>query len=140
LEVDPVLPEPVLDPMPLEPLVLPAPDGLLLLGEALEPLEDDEPLDDEPCSRRQRSFSVPVRLSHWVLPPMAGEVVEDELPLALGEVLDEPLDPVLPLALGVLPAPCDDESAAMPAVEIASRAASVAAESAFNIVALLGGG
>ena len=139
-----MLPEPVLDPMPLEPLVLPAPDGLLLLGEALEPLEDDEPLDDEPCSRRQRSFSVPVRLSHWALPPTASEVVEDELPLALGvvlgEVLDEPLDPVLPLALGVLPAPCDDESAAMAAVEIANRAASVPTESAFNIVALLSEG
>src|SRR5258706_8844759 len=34
-ELEPVLPE----PMPLEPPVLPAPDGLLLLGDALEPLE-----------------------------------------------------------------------------------------------------
>ena len=54
-----MLPEPVLEPMPLVPLVLPAPDGLLLLGEALEPLEDDEP-----CSCTQRSFSGPVRLAH----------------------------------------------------------------------------
>jgi len=130
-----VLPEPVLEPMPLEPLVLPAPDGLLVLGDALEPL-DDEPLDG--CSRKQRSFSVPVKVSHWALPPRAGEVVE-ELPLALGEVPDEPLveDPVLPLALGVLPVPWDAESAAMAAVEIANRAASVAVESTFNIVALL---
>src|SRR6185436_1119022 len=58
-ELDPVLPEPVLEPMPLEPPVLPAPDGLLLLGEALEPLEGDEP-----CSCTQRSFSGPVRLAH----------------------------------------------------------------------------
>src|SRR6476646_5484281 len=75
-ELDPVLPEPVLDPMPLEPLVLPAPDGLLLLGDALEPLEDDEP-----CSCRQRSFSAPVLVSHCVLPPRAGELLE-ELPVA----------------------------------------------------------
>jgi hypothetical protein len=78
-----VLPEPVLEPMPLvplEPLVLPAPDGLLLLGDALEPLEDDEP-----CSCRQRSFSAPVLVSHCVLPPRAGELVE-ELPVALGNI------------------------------------------------------
>jgi len=127
LEPDPVLPEPVLEPMPLEPLpVLPAPDGLLL-GDALEPLEDDAP-----CSFTQRSFSGPVRLAHW-----AGVAVEPLV--ALGELLDEPLveDPVLPLALGVLPAPCDDESAAKAAVDIANRAASVAVESTLNIVALL---
>ncbi|MEA3195444.1 MAG: hypothetical protein QOD26_3777 [Betaproteobacteria bacterium] len=139
LEPIPVLPEPeVLAPEPEvlapEP-VLPLPDVLLpVLGE-LEPLEDDEPL--APCSRRQRSFSEPVRLSHWVVPPRAGELVE-ELPLALGEVLDEPLveEPVLPLALGVLPTPCDDdESAAIATAEAANSAASVAVESTFNIVA-----
>ena len=54
-----MLPEPVLEPMPLvplEPLVLPAPDGLLLLGEALEPvepLEDDEPCVDPSASQRE---------------------------------------------------------------------------------------
>ncbi len=58
-----MLPEPVLEPMPLEPPVVPEPDGLLVLGDALEPLEGDEPLD-EPCSRTQRSFSAPVRLAH----------------------------------------------------------------------------
>jgi hypothetical protein len=123
-----VLPEPVLEPMPLEPLVLPAPDGLLLLGEALEPLEDDEP-----CSCRQRSFSAPVRVSHWVLPPRAGELVE-ELPVALGE--DPVEEELLPVALGELPL-WDDESAAMTAVEAANSAARVAAERTFNIGALL---
>ena len=130
-----MLPEPVLEPMPLEPLVLPAPDGLLVLGEVLEPLEDDEPLD-EPCSRRHFSFSVLVRLSHCALLPRAGELLE-ELPVALGE---EPVvllpDEELP-ALGVLPTSLDDESAAMTAVEAANSAASVAAESTFNIVSLL---
>jgi hypothetical protein len=129
-----VLPEPVLEPMPLvplEPLVLPAPDGLLLLGEALEPVEPLE--DDEPCSRRQRSFSEPVRVSHWVLPPRAGELVE-EPPVALGE--DPVEEELLPVALGELPL-WDDESAAMTAVEAANSAARVAAERTFNIGALL---
>lgn len=125
LELEPVLPEPVLEPMPLEPLVLPAPDGLLL-GEALEPLEDEEPLDG--CSRRQRSFSVPVRLAH------CADVPVEEPPVALGEEPVEPLveGELLP-ALGVLPTSLDDESAAMTAVEAANSAASVAAESTFNI-------
>ena len=72
------------------------------------------------------------------MPPRAGELVE-ELPLALGEVVEEPLvdDPVLPLALGVLPTPWDDEddeSAAIATAEAANSAASVAVESTFNIV------
>ncbi|OAI52104.1 hypothetical protein AYO46_06585 [Betaproteobacteria bacterium SCGC AG-212-J23] len=90
--------------MPVEPPVLPAPDAPLPielpleLGEALEPLLEDEPLGDAPCSRTQRSFSEPVRLSHCVVPPRAGELVEEPV---------EPLvdEPALPLALGVLPTP-----------------------------------
>lgn len=93
------LPEPRL-PEPVEP-VLPAPD--VLLG-AL-----DEPADDEPdaWSRRQRSFSEPVRLSHCVLLPTLGELALEE-PVALGEEL-EPVAPLvedeesLPVALGLLP-------------------------------------
>src|SRR5258706_2729246 len=122
-ELEPVLPE----PMPLEPPVLPAPDGLLLLGDALEPLEDDEP---PAASFTHFSFSAPVRLAHW-----AGVLVE--LPLALGEEPLAPLGDELLPALGVLPAPWDDESAAMTAVEAANSTASVAAESTFNIVAFL---
>ena len=134
-ELEPVLPVLEPEPMPVEPLVLPAPDGLLVLGDALEPLEDGElvePLEDEPlvepCSRRHFSFSVPVRLAHC-----ADEPVDE--PVALGEAPAEPLveDELLPLALGVLPTPWDDESAAMTAVEAAKSAARVAAESAFNI-------
>jgi len=121
-----VLPEPVLEPVPLEPLVLPAPDGLLVLGDALEPLEDDEPLAG--FSRRHFSFSVPMRLAHW-----ADESVEE--PVALGEEPVEPLvdEELLPVALGVLSTPLDDESAAMTAVEAAKSAARVAAESTLNI-------
>ena len=126
-EPEELAPEPVLEPMPLLPepellvseLELPV-LGELELGEALEPLEDEEPLA-VPCSCRQRSFSVPVRLSHWVLPaPTEGEVVLLELPLALGEV-------VLPLV--------DDESAAMATAEAANSAVTAAVESTFNIVA-----
>ena len=116
--------------MPVEPLVLPAPDGLLVLGDALEPLEDDESLAG--CSRRQRSFSVPVRVAHC-----AGVLVE-EPPVALGVEPVEPLveDELLP-ALGVLPTSLDAESAATTAVEAANNTARVAAESTFNIVILL---
>ena len=121
----PVLPEPeVLAPESL----LPLPDVLLpVLGE-LEPLEDEEPL--APCSRRQRSFSEPVRLSHWVVPPRAGELVE-ELPVALGDVVLLSLveEPVLPLP----PTLCDDDCA-IEAAENANSAASVAVERTFNIV------
>ena len=58
----------------------------------------------------------------------------EELPVALGE---EPVEDELLPALGVLPAPWDDESAAITTVEAANSAARVAAESTFNIVALL---
>src|SRR5438477_5577315 len=126
------VPELLPEPMPVEPLVLPAPDAPLpvvlllepVLGEALEPLED-EPLF-APCSRRQRSFSEPVRLSHCVAPPIAGEVVEEE-PVALGEELGEPVAPLVDEP--VLPDPptlCDDEWA-MAAAENANSAATVAA-------------
>ena len=143
-------------PLPLEPLV-PAPplvlgelelgdevEPELELGEALDPLEDEDP-PAAPCWRRQVSFSVPVSVSHWVLlAPTDGEV--EELSLALGEValgevvlgevvllLEPPLaaEPVLELPL----APCDDESAAIATAEAANRAANVAVESTFNIVA-----
>jgi len=122
----PVLPEPELLVSELELPVL----GELELGEALEPLEDEEPLA-APCSCRQRSFSVPVRESHCVLPaPTAGEV--EELPLALGEVVLLEL----PLALGEVVLPLvDDESAAMATAEAANSAVTAAIESTFNIVA-----
>jgi hypothetical protein len=113
-------PEPVPEPVPVLPeLELPV-LGELELGDALEPLEEDS------CSRRQRSFSVPVIESHWVLLlPTEGELVEEELSLALGEVvlLEPPLaaEPVLELPL----AP-DDESAAIATVEAANSAARVA--------------
>jgi hypothetical protein len=134
----PVLPEPELLVSELELPVL----GELELGEALEPLEDEEPLA-APCSCRQRSFSVPVRESHWVLPaPTAGEV--EVLPLALGEVvllelslaLGEVVLLELPLALGEVVLPLvDDESAAMATAEAANSAVTAAVESTFNIVA-----
>jgi hypothetical protein len=120
------------------PLVL----GDAELGEAVEPLEDEpmppdeEPMlpDEEPvlpedeleplaapCSRRQRSFSEPVRLTHCVLLP---------LPLTDGELVVPPLVelPVLP------PTPCDDDCASA-AAENANRAASVAVERVLSIVA-----
>ena len=119
LESVPVLPElelPVLGELELGEDVAPLEElGELELGEALEPLEDVS------CSRRQRSFSVPVIASHCVLLlPTEGEL--EELPLALGEVvlLEPPLAP-------------EDESAAMATVEAANSAASVAVESTFNI-------
>jgi len=129
-------PEPLPVPMPVEPLVLPAPDAPLpialpVLGEALEPLDEDDPLA-APCSRRQRSFSEPVRVSHCVVPPRAGEVVEEE-PVALGEELGEPIEPLAEEP--VLPDPptlCDDDWA-MAVAEIASSAATDAAERTFSI-------
>jgi hypothetical protein len=136
------VPEELPEPMPVEPLVLPAPDDPLpsvpLLGEVLEPVlgEALEPLDEEPlaapCSRRQRSFSAPVRVAHCVPLPSAGEVVEEE-PVALGE---EPVEPVEPLVEEpVLPDPptlCDVDWA-MAAAENANSAATVAAERTFSI-------
>lgn len=127
-------PVPVLPAAELPAPVSPALDELEL-GEDVEPElelgEEVEPLEDVSCSRRQRSFSVPVIASHCaLLLPTEGEL--EELSLALGEVvlLEPPLaaEPVLELPL----AP-DDESAAMATVEAANSAASVAAESTFNI-------
>jgi len=127
-----------LAPMPVEPLVLPAPVAPLLgapitpllLGEALEPLPA-EPLA-APCWRRQRSFSEPVRVSHCVAPPRAGEVLEEE-PVALGEELEEPIEPLAEEP--VLPDPptlCDDDWA-MAAAENANIAATAAVENAFSM-------
>ena len=101
----PRLPEPV---EPVEP-VLPAPAAPLLpVLDELEPPADEEP-EAEPCSRRQRSFSEPVRLSHWMELPTLGVLVE-ELPLVLGEValgdaveLESPLDEPAPVALWLPP-------------------------------------
>ena len=136
-EPEELAPEPVLEPMPVLPEPeLPAPEselpvlGELELGEALEPLEDEEPLA-APFSCRQRSFSVPVRESHCVLlAPTEGEL--EALPLALGEVVLLEL----PLALGEVVLPLvDDESAAMATAEAANSAVTAAVESTFNIVA-----
>ena len=103
----PVLPAPVL-PVPV--LGAPLPIALpLVLGEAVEPPVALEPVELLPCSRRQRSFSVPVMLSHWVLLPTLGEV---EGEVAEGSE-DEPDEPVVPLAEeSVLldpPTLCDDD-------------------------------
>lgn len=96
---EPVVPEPVALPEPRLPELEPLPD-VVLLGEDDVPPADDEP--DAPCSRRQRSFSAPVMLSHWVmLVPTLG-VVDEELPLALGRELElePPVDEEsLPVAL-----------------------------------------
>ena len=121
--------------MPVEPLVLPAPDAPLpialpVLGEAPGPLDDD-PLA-APCSRRQRSFSEPVRVSHCVAPPRAGEVLEEE-PVALGEELGEPIEPLAEEP--VLPDPptlCDDDWA-MATAENANNAATAAVENTFSM-------
>lgn len=123
------------EPAPEEPLPsVPLPEPLL--GE--EPIEDPvDPPDDEdplaaPCSRRQRSFSRPVRLAHCVLLPSEGEVLDGE-PVALGEELDEPVEP--PAEEPVLPDPptlCDDDWATA-AAEKANSAATVAAERTFSI-------
>jgi hypothetical protein len=129
----------VLEPvLPLAP-ALPVPAPPLLLGEALEPLEDEPMLPDveplaEPWSFRQRSFSAPVRVSHCVLLPLReGELVE--LPLALGDEVEEPVEPLAEEP--VLPDPptlCDDDCA-IAAAETANSAAIVAVESVFNIIA-----
>jgi hypothetical protein len=115
--------------MPLEPLVLPAPEAPLL--ESVLPLPVlgalDEPADEEPevpCSRRQRSFSEPVRLSHWMLLPTLGVLVE-ELPLALGEVVELELESA-PVALGLLPTLPDDDPDEVCAIEAAENANSAA--------------
>jgi hypothetical protein len=127
------------EPAPVEPLLpvlgAPLPIALpLVLGEALDPPVALEPVELLP-SRRQRSFSLPVRLSHWALPPTLGEVVEGEV--AEGSD-DEPDEPVVPLAEeSELPEPptlCDDDWA-IAAAENANIAASVAVESTLNIVA-----
>jgi hypothetical protein len=124
--------------MPVEPLVLPAPVAPLLeapivpllLGEALEPLAE-EPLA-APCSRRQRSFSEPVSVSHCVAPPRAGEVL-DEDPVALGDELEVPVEPLAEEpVLADPPTLCDDDWA-MAAAENATNAATAAVEKTFSI-------
>jgi len=126
--------EPVLLPEPALPVLAPP----LVLGEALEPLEDEPMLPDaeplaEPCALRQRSFSEPVRLSHCVL-PRDGDVVAP--PLALGVELEEPVEPLAeePVLPELPPTLCDDDCA-IAAAENANSAATVAVESLFNIVA-----
>jgi hypothetical protein len=132
--------------MPLEPLVLPAPDAPLpRLPEPVEPVlpaaplpvveelvppADDEP-EAEPCSRRQRSFSEPVRLSHWMLLPTLGEVDE----LVLGEEV-EPLDEPVAAGLWLPPTLCPDEPdevCAIEAAENANRAARAEVQRILNI-------
>lgn len=120
------------EPMPLEP-VLPAPEAPVLepvLPALLGAL--DEPLDEEPeapCSRRQRSFSEPVRLSHWMLLPTLGVLVE-ELPLALGVEVLEPVEPLVEesagAALWLPPTLCPDEPDEVCAIEAAENAKSAA--------------
>lgn len=119
-----LLPVPLAPPVVLGEVVL----GEVELGELVEPLADEEPLA-APCSRRQRSFSVPVRLSHCVLLPLSdGDVVA--LPLALGDVESLAEEPVLPEP----PMFCDDDCA-IAAAESAKSAAAVAIESAFSMFA-----
>ena len=106
---EPVLPEPTLPEEPL-PIVLP------VLGDALDPPVALEPVE-LPCSRRQRSFSVPVMASHRVLLlPTLGELVLGEVVEGVDGVegsVDEPDAPVVPLAEeSVLldpPTLCDDD-------------------------------
>jgi hypothetical protein len=91
--------------MPLELPLLLAPalpvEGLLLDGLALLGLEV-LPALELPCSRRQRSFSAPVRLSHWALElPALGELV-------LGDVVEEELLPLEDGEAGLTPDPDDD--------------------------------
>ena len=86
--VDPPTEPPADEPLPAVPLVLlPAAPVLLL---------EPTPAEPAPSSRRQRSFSVPAAIrSQRALPRAAvvSEVVDDVLPLALGDV-------VLPPTLG----------------------------------------
>ena len=99
--------DPLLEPIPPELPVLPAPvlpvEGLLLDGLALLGLEVlPAPELELPCSRRQRSFSAPVMLSHWALElPALGEVV-------LGDVVDDELLPLEDGEAGLTPDPDDD--------------------------------
>jgi len=122
------------EPAPDVPLLEPVLDEEPVLGE--EPIEDPvDPPDDEdplaaPCSRRQRSFSRPVRLAHCVPLPSEGEVVEEE-PVALGEELDDPVAPLVEEPPDP-PTLCDDDWA-MAAAESANSAATVAAERTFII-------
>jgi hypothetical protein len=111
--------------------VLPAPVVPLLVLGALEPPALEPVL--LPCCCRQRSFSAPVMLSHWmVLPPTLGEEVDelpvDELPVAPDEdgADGEPDAPVEPPTL------CDDDWA-IAAAEKANNAAMVVAEIALSI-------
>jgi hypothetical protein len=135
-------PEELPVPEPELPPALPVPAPPLVLGEALEPLDEEPVPEEEPmlpeeepvlpdveplaelCSLRQRSFSEPVRLSHCVL-----------LPLALGEALVEPLVPLAEESLLEEPPTLCDDDCAIAAAENANSAAMVAVESVFNIVA-----
>ena len=126
-EPEELAPEPLPEPMPVEPapvepepvvsllpvLGAPLPIALpLVLGEALEPPVALEPVELLPCSRRQRSFSVPVMASHRVLLPTLGEV-DGEVVEGSEDEPDEPDAPVVPLAEeSVLldpPTLCDDD-------------------------------
>lgn len=122
----------------LPPMVLP---GEVLPGEVLDPPAALEPVEPAPCSRRQRSFSKPVSRSHCVF-IREGDALGEVVLGAVGEVvLGEPegsvgVDaPAVPLAEVPGPPSPDEDDWASAAAENANSAATVAVESAFDIVA-----